>query len=169
MAHGSDPMIVLAIDPGPVESAWLVYNGETGRIRSFAKSPNDKLLASFRAGISADVDAVVIEEIASYGMAVGREVFETVFVSGQLAEAARPTPVARLPRIVVKQTICHDSRAKDANIRAALLDRFGGAGAKGTKAHPGPLYGVSADVWSALAIAVTWTERAAAAGGGPGR
>jgi hypothetical protein len=38
----------------------------------------------------------------------------------------------------------------------ALLDRFGGKSqAVGLKAHKGPLYGISRDVWSALAIALT--------------
>src|SRR3990167_6090451 len=56
--------------------------------------------------------------------------------------------------------LCHDSRAKDGNIRAALIDRFGPGKdrAIGRKATPGPLFGVSSDVWSALAIAVTFTD-----------
>jgi hypothetical protein len=150
--------VVLAIDPGFEQSAWLVYNGATAGIRSFAIMPNAELLERLRAGVSSEVGVVVIEQIASYGMAVGREVFETVFWSGRFAEAVHPRPVVQLPRLRVKQAICHDSRAKDANIRAALLDRFGGAGAQGTKAHPGPLYGISKDLWSALAIAVTYVE-----------
>ncbi len=154
--------VTLAIDPGFEQSAWLVYNGATSGIRAFGITPNADLLAHLRSSVSEDVDVVVIEQIASYGMAVGREVFETVFWSGRFAEAVYPRPVAQLPRLQVKQAICHDSRAKDANIRAALLDRFGGAGAQGTKAHPGPLYGISKDVWSALAIAVTYVELEAA-------
>lgn len=62
-----------------------------------------------------------------------------------------------LPRRAVKLALCGDSRAKDANIRQALIDRFGGSAAIGRKAAPGPLYGISRDVWSALAIAVTYT------------
>ena len=79
-----------------------------------------------------------------------------------------------LPRRAVKLALCGDSRAKDANIRQALIDRFGGSAAIGRKAAPGPLYGISRDVWSALAIAVTYTlaeargehDRAGAAAGG---
>jgi hypothetical protein len=63
-----------------------------------------------------------------------------------------------LQRRAVKLALCGDSRAKDANIRQALIDRFGGKDAAiGRKAAPGPLYGISRDVWSALAIAVTYT------------
>ena len=100
---------------------------------------------------------VVIEKIESYGMAVGAEVFDTVFWAGWFAEAVHRVPVVLLPRRAVKLALCGDSRAKDANIRQALLDRFGGSAAVGRKASPGPLYGISRDVWSALAIAVTYS------------
>jgi hypothetical protein len=43
-----------------------------------------------------------------------------------------------------------------ANIRPALIDRFGGSTAIGREAAPGPPYGISRDVWSALAIGVTY-------------
>jgi hypothetical protein len=151
-------MIVLAIDPGSAESAWLVYNGATGGIRAHAKTANDQLLEQLRNGVSPDIDVVVVEQIESYGMAVGHEVFDTVWWAGRFTEAAQPTPVVQLPRRAVKLAICHDSRARDANIRAALLDRFGGSAAKGSKRSPGPPYGVAGDVWSALAIAVTYAE-----------
>jgi hypothetical protein len=97
----------------------------------------------------------------SYGMAVGAEVFDTVLWAGRFAEAARRVPVVMLPRRAVKLALCGDSRAKDANIRQALLDRFGGSAAVGRKAAPGPLYGISRDVWSALAIAVTYSMQSA--------
>ncbi len=102
-------------------------------------------------------DVVVIEKVESYGMAVGAEVFDTVLWAGRFAEAAHRVPVVMLPRRAVKLALCADSRAKDANIRQALIDRFGGSAAIGRKAAPGPLYGISRDVWSALAIAVTYT------------
>ena len=107
-------------------------------------------------GILPFLDRLVIEQVASFGMAVGAEVFETVYWSGRFAEAVYPLPVDRITRIKVKTHLCHDSRAKDANIRAALIDRYGGPAAlrKG-----GDLYGVSKDVWSALAVAVTWADQ----------
>ena len=152
--------VVLAIDPGYEQSAWLVYNPATRGIRSFAITPNERLVRELRAELSADVEAVAIEKIESYGMAVGREVFDTVWWAGRFAEAVHPTPTYQVPRREVKLELCADSRAKDANIRVALLDRFGGVDAAvGRKATPGPLYGVSRDVWSALAVAVTWAAR----------
>jgi hypothetical protein len=151
--------VILAIDPGPVQSAWLVL-GHTAP-RAFAIYNNQALLDAFRAGdFTLDIECVVIEKIESFGMAVGAEVFETVYWSGRFAEAARPFDVERIGRLKVKTTLCHDSRAKDANIRQGLIDRFTTPEqpAIGLKRSPGPLYGVAGDVWSALAVAVAWTE-----------
>lgn len=160
-------MILLAIDPGPTQSAWLVLNTESIRPRGFAIEPNEAVLEMLSKPATRDfVDRVVIEQVASFGMAVGAEVFETVFWSGRFAEAARPVPFDRLTRLKVKQTLCHDSRANDANIRQALIDRYSDGRGKdvaiGRKASPGPLFGIANDVWSALAVAVTYADRQAA-------
>ena len=47
-------------------------------------------------------------------------------------------------------------RAKDSNIRQALLDLYGGDKRKaiGIKAEPGPLYGIKSHMWAALGVAV---------------
>lgn len=147
---------ILAIDPGSDRSAWLVL-GPNGRPYRFGILGNDEMLELLRRRVHI-VDVVVIEKIESYGMAVGAEVFSTVHWAGRFTEACRPLPVIQLPRRAVKVAICGDTRAKDANVRQALIDRYGGSAAVGLKAAPGPLYGVSKDVWSALAIAVTYAE-----------
>lgn len=152
-------MNVLAIDPGPERSAWIVW--AAGRVTRFGIDPNDIVLEMLRYGPD-DFDVAAIEKVESYGMPVGAEVFETVHWSGRFEEALRPTPVIRLPRMAVKMALCHDSRAKDPNIRQALLDRFGGKTAVGTKRAPGPLYGIHGDLWAALAVAVTYCDGAAA-------
>ena len=148
---------ILAIDPGTTQSAWLRYDGS--RPQGFGITANDVLVRALRSGGLPDV--VVIEKVESYGMAVGAEVFDTVWWAGRFAEAASRVPVVMLPRRAVKLALCGDSRAKDANIRQALIDRFGGSAAVGRKAAPGPLYGITRDVWSALAIAVTYTLQSA--------
>ena len=151
-------MNIIAIDPGSTESAWLRLTG--GRPDGFGKLPNVDLRRLLDRTLLAGVDAVVIEQMQSYGMPVGREVFDAVFESGRFAELAdfAAVPTFLLSRKRVVGHLCGSARAKDANVRAALLERFGGAGAKGTKAAPGPLYGVAADVWSALALAVTFED-----------
>jgi len=157
---------LIAIDPGCTQSAYVLWDGVT--ILQRQKVDNVGLLYDLVGGLL-QADEMVIEQIASYGMAVGAEVFETVYWSGRFAQAfaGRMKPVFRLKRLEVKMHLCHDSKAKDANIRQAILDRFGGKSAIGKKASPGPLYGVSGDEWAALAVALTfWDKRLRAVGGG---
>ena len=66
-----------------------------------------------------------------------------------------------ISRREVKLHVCGRSAATDADVRAALIDRFGPGKEKaiGKKASPGPLYGIKSHMWSALALAVTFHER----------
>jgi hypothetical protein len=153
-------MRVLAIDPGPVESAWVLYDPATKTPVSWAKESNDRV----RARVAQDflIKTVEIEMIASYGMAVGAEVFETCVWIGRFMETwrcRRAKEAGRVFRKDVKLHLCGSPRAKDSNIRQAIIDRFGGKEkAIGKKATPGPLYGMKADCWAALAVAITATE-----------
>jgi hypothetical protein len=156
-------MKLLAIDPGSERSAWLLL--EDGKPSEFGYESNEDLYFRLIQYRHSGWSAAVIESVDSYGMAVGREVFETVFWTGRYFEALIvEIPVVRLTRRKVKLHLCGTSTAKDANVRQALIDRFGGIGGKsaaiGTKAAPGPLYGVSGDVWAALAVAVAWADGA---------
>lgn len=145
-------MKVLGIDPGPENSALVVFDGE--RVSECWYTENEVLLSELKR--AACVFPLAIEKIASFGMPVGAEVFETVYWSGRFAQAYGVEHVERITRIDVKMHLCHNTRAKDGNIRQALIDRFGKCG---TKKKPGPLYGISGDLWSALAVAVTQHDR----------
>jgi len=112
---------------------------------------------SFHPGIN---HTVVIEQIASYGMSVGKEVFDTAMWSGRFIEifTRRGFTVEFLPRITVKMNLCKSPRAGDSNIIQALVDRFAPGQknhGKGTKKSPGWFYGFSADIWQAYALGVT--------------
>jgi len=153
-------MKILSIDPGCTESAWLIYdNAGVKGIHSFAKQPNDQLRREMKPCndhyISGQADHLAIEMVASYGMPVGKEVFETVLWIGRFIEAWGG-PFTLIYRKDVKLHLCGSVRAKDSNIRQALIDRFG---APGTKGNPGATYGISKDVWSALAVAITYADR----------
>jgi hypothetical protein len=63
--------------------------------------------------------------------------------------------VRLIPRRDVKLTLCGSARAKDTNIRQALIDALGEVG---TKKNPGPLYGVSGHYWAALGVAYTASQ-----------
>jgi len=145
---------VLAVDPGTTESAYVVFS--SGIIRLHGKLPNDELLRILPRLASTDgAPGIAIEMIASYGMAVGREVFETCLWVGRFIERLQPAPVRLIYRNEVKSHLCHSMKAKDGNIRQALIDKLGPPGKKKT---PGPTFGISGDVWAALAVAVTACE-----------
>ncbi|MFV2064116.1 MAG: hypothetical protein ACC726_11495 [Chloroflexota bacterium] len=159
-------MTLLAIDPGTTRSAWVNVVGDV--LLGFGILPNEQLLIWLRVighPVEGGIDQVVIEKVESYGMAVGADVFETVYWSGRFTEAAEPLPVDRIGRKAVKLHLCGNTRAKDSNIRQALIDRYGGVEGKraaiGLKASPGPLYGLSKDVWAALAVACVWADQQA--------
>lgn len=152
-------MKVLAIDPGNIESAYCIIDSETLRPESFGKVPNLDLIRV----IGDDPDMVVIERVASYGMAVGRDVFETCEWVGQYTACARMVgvPVDYVYRQDEKLHICLDSRAKDSNVQRALIDRFAQHDlkrGKGTKKNKDWFYGFAADVWAAYAVGLTWIE-----------
>lgn len=160
--------MILAIDPGPAESAFVIYHG--GMVVDHMKYGNNAICSMIQSSnpngrITPQLvaDHMVIECVASYGMAVGAEVFETCLWAGRFIQAwhsNHPDKWSKLYRKDVKMHLCGNMQARDSNIRAALIDRFGGTSAIGRKANPGPLYGISGDVWAALAVAVTYTDRA---------
>lgn len=156
-------MRLVAIDPGNELSAYVEYR--SGDVAAFGKIPNLELLGILSAyGASENRYALAIESIASYGMAVGATVFETCVWSGRFMQrwidvTGGAAPI-RVYRRDVKLHLCNTSRAKDANVRQAIIDRYGPGREKavGRKASPGPLYGVKADVWQAIAVAITAHE-----------
>lgn len=152
-------MRILGIDPGTTESAWVIYDTEAKDLIDFAIQDNQEVREAV------DLlcyELIVIEMIGSYGMPVGAEVFETCIWIGRFIEACG-LPWHLLKRGDIKLQLCNSRRAKDANVRQALLDRFPATGGGktpqvGTKKQPGPLYGMKSHLWSALAVAVAWWE-----------
>jgi hypothetical protein len=150
-------MKIIAIDPGNTQSAWCELI--EGKPAASSKDLNHAVLARLRNEGSPAADLLAIEMIASYGMAVGREVFDTCLWVGRFLEAwaSRGGAVQLVYRREVKLFHCGSARATDSNIRAALIDRYGPGRelAVGTKRAPGPLYGLKGDTWSAFAVALT--------------
>ena len=168
-------MRLLAIDPGNVQSAYVVVDDTPfSAPLDKGKLYNDDLLGlvvsnRWRA------THLAIEKIASYGMTAGATLFDTCEWGGRFIQAWRlmtghdHTSVFRRE---VKLHLCGQPRAKDANIRQALLDAYPATGGGkcpqvGTKTQPGPLYGVSADVWAALGVAATHLRWEPGPGGRP--
>ena len=160
-------MIVFAIDPGNTESAWCIMNDQY-ELLDFDKQPNIDVMNTLVYRLTNSntavtlIDDVVIERVASYGMPVGREVFETCEWIGRFSqEAEKKVDVNYIYRRDEKLYLCFDSKAKDANIRAALIERFAKhdfKNGRGTKSNPDYFYGVKADIWAAIAVAVTYLD-----------
>lgn len=148
---------MLAIDPGNVESAYVIVNADR-RPLAFDKIENHALIDLLDDEFLG-FTSCAIEMVSSYGMAVGEDVFHTVrwighFERRLLDQAHHPQLVKRGP---IKLHHCHSTRAKDSNVRQALVDRFAPGQpnhGKGTKAEPGWFHGFHADVWQAYALAV---------------
>jgi hypothetical protein len=153
-------MRILAIDPGNMETGYAILQLPEFQLIEFGKTENNALLGRFKAPLN--VDAVAIEMVASYGMAVGREVFETCVWIGRFTQALQGENIEYIYRREEKLALCHDSKAKDSNIRQALIDRYAKhdfKNGKGVKANPDVFYGVSKDVWQAIAVGVTHFEK----------
>lgn len=145
---------ILAIDPGTTESGFVVLLD--GQVRTSGVLTNDGMLQLLPEYAEQNY-TLAIEMIASYGMPVGREVFETCVWIGRFMQAWRkPDAVQLVYRKDVKSLLCGSAKAKDANIRQALLDMVG---PQGTKKAPGPTYGVKSHAWAALGVAVTATAQ----------
>ena len=156
-------MIILAIDPGTTQSAYVVYQDKD--VLGAGLIPNEQLsewigtsqiFSVLGDGHHEQPMKMYIEMVASYGMPVGKTVFETCVWIGRFIEQWGGD-WEYMYRKDVKMYLCNSTRAKDSNIRQALIDRYGGskAAAIGVKAAQGPLYGFKADMWAALAVAVT--------------
>jgi hypothetical protein len=158
--------MILGIDPGNKETALVLIDEQRIPAQS-EKIANAKLsnwIYAMWIQRSIFPEAIGIECIASYGMSVGAEVFETAEWSGRIREILDefigPDHIYRVYRKQVKLNLCGTTKAKDGNIRQALIDRYPAIGGGkcpqiGTKKEQGPLYGLHSDLWAALAVAHT--------------
>jgi hypothetical protein len=137
--------MILSLDPGTTHTAFVQFDQQ--KIVDHGHLPNAEIRQIL---IGREYDRVACEMIASYGMAVGASTFETCVWIGRFIEVAR-VDVELIFRKDIKLFLCGTMRAKDANIRQALIDKIG---TQGTKAQPGPTYGIKSHSWAALAVAV---------------
>lgn len=145
--------MILAIDPGPEQCGWALLSGLT--VMDSGVSTLHETLTMLRGTATHTPKCrIAVEMIASYGMPVGAEVFATCVNIGRMVEtcAERGREVQLVTRMEVKMHLCANPKAKDGNIKQALIDLLG---PQGSKKAPGPTYGVKSHAWPALAVAVT--------------
>lgn len=165
---------ILALDPGSSLTGWVLVDDD-GAVLAHGKDPNEQLLAWYRESLVHDEetldrgDLVVLEFMSPRGMSTSEHEFDALWWAGRLTEALEATglvTIERVSREEVKFVLLgkHGVPQPDARIRSILIDRYAAGGGKeaaiGTKAHPGPLYGVKADEWAALAVACAWRDDA---------
>lgn len=148
---------LIAIDPGTTKSGVCVFDGQ--KVADAYVASNETIVRQLNVvnRCNKEKPTVVIEMIASYGMAVGRETFETCVWIGRFMQVC--DDVHRMFRKEVKIHMCGTTKAKDTNIWQAILDRYGGKeSAVGRKKTPGPLYGVTSHSRAALALGLCWID-----------
>lgn len=156
--------MIFAIDPGNTESAYVEIDDDY-KLYGMGKVPNDEALSTMTHRLEKNRSfIVVIERIASYGKAVGKDVFQTCEWIGRFAQRAADCgcKVDYIYRKEEKLNLCNSTVAKDTNVRMALIERFAHhdfKSGKGTKKNPDVFYGVSKDVWSAVAVGVTYIDK----------
>lgn len=146
-------MTILAIDSGNVESGYCLIDSETYKPLEFGKIDNTQMLFKIK---ELNYDKIILEMVASYGMAVGASVFETCVWIGRFIQARKCPDFEYIYRKEEKINLCGSMKAKDSNIRQALIDRFGEVG---TKKNQGFFYGFKKDIWAAFAVGVTWLDK----------
>lgn len=157
-------MAFIGIDPGNVESAYVVVADDLSEVLEKGKVENLELMRLLtRFKLTYDIRYVAIEMIASYGMAVGASVFDTCVWIGRFKEHCLKLfwEVEFVYRKEEKMLLCHSMKAKDSNIIQALIDRFAPNTpnkGKGYKSNPGLFYGFKSDIWQAYAVAVTYYD-----------
>lgn len=155
--------MILAIDPGNIESAYVVLDENLKPI-AFEKCENEGIYDAMGMIFKRyqNITHVAIEMLACYGMPVGKEVFDTCVWIGRFYERIKRVDkglnlkdIRYIYRKDEKMNLCNSMKAKDSNIIQALKDRFG---EKGTKNNPGWFYGFKKDVWQAYAVGVTYHD-----------
>lgn len=150
-------MIYWGIDPGPSHcGVAYIRNGKphgtiipTSQLTDpYLPFPVNEINGEF---YSPDKVRVGIEMPVGMGQVIGGEVLETAFVVGQiyscLSQIAR---ISRYGRKEIKRYFGVTGKGSDSQIRSAMIKRWG---EPGTKANPGPTYGITGDAWAALAVA----------------
>ena len=68
---------LLSLDPGNTQTGWALVERETFKPLVHGKDDNEWLIDQIKHSEDFLSDGVVIEMVASYGMPVGAEVFDT--------------------------------------------------------------------------------------------
>lgn len=152
--------IILGIDQGNVESGVLSLTINPLKIASKAKIPNHlvlDLIKELKNDKTLNIH-LCIEKFKSYGMPMGQTTIDSIEWGGRFIQAFdNAAQTLSVPRKTITKHHCHSGKAKDGNVRQALIDRFE-PDLPPKKRPKGFLKGISKDEWSALAIALYYYD-----------
>lgn len=151
---------ILAIDPGNEVSGWVELDLHRGQVvRHGNATPNagiEELLGLREPG---DGTLVLVEILRPRGQPLWWQLIWTAIATGRMLRAWGGE-WDFLFRADVKHHLTGRTNSADANVNAAVRERWGGdkTVSVGTKSNPGPLYGLAKHAWPALAVAVAYAE-----------
>lgn len=171
-------MLVIGIDPGTHQSAFVAYSPDGRRVLNKGIEINERVLRAIYGLVQGGDTHGVIEDMVPY--ATGYSTKETIFWVGRFWEAFSQTGIYahRIVRDKVVMHLCgrlwvthvdedgkkHQKKLGDKHVKQALLTRFEASGGGkipqvGIKAKKGPLFGMKSHMWPALAVAITFSEK----------
>ena len=139
--------MIIGLDPGTTHTGYCLIDFSY-KVKEAGKAENARVRDMLK---QMPVSHAAIESLACYGMAVGREVFETAYQIGRFQEIleSRCVPVALYAKPEYGPAIAGVRKVTDSVIRQSLLLRFGGD----KKGEPLHLLRGDSDRRSAFAVA----------------
>lgn len=166
-------MKVLAIDPAPIESAYVLLDPISLKLHQFGMMKNTELISRKDLGFqhinSIPPIELAIERVRGMGQIAGNSLFETSEWVGMFYQAFTGEEKRMIARYEIKCHLCGSVTARDSDVRRKVIEHYqlnyqgvlggGKIPVIGTIKKPGPLYGVTKDVWQALGVALTYLDQ----------
>lgn len=146
-------MRVLGIDPGPAESAFVLFEGETQEIVETGELVNGAMREKIETWPARPRTLLALEEVVSYGKPTSTDAFRTARWCGRFDASWGWRHVYYSRHKIKGHLVRAGGRGTDAQVRRALVDRFG----KEILTRLGP----GSHVLAAFAVAVVAHDRLA--------
>lgn len=153
-------MMLIAIDPGPAQSAYVRMSIASGEWEVFDFGTlENSLFMEWLDSMLFSAGAVAVEEPYNFG-ASGTPVFRTQLMVGRIVQETMQHRRLAVTLIHPRQKLSAVGVMKKSQLNGALRELYGDGSktGKGTKSNPSQLYGIKDHEWSALAVGHTWIQ-----------
>jgi len=151
--------MILAIDPGDISSAWVLYDQKNKIPLKFAKDDNDSILDIVS---NFTYNKLLIQIARPHGMPISINKLSTYIWIGRFWGAFGRDNVELIDVDDVKRFFFGKiDKIKNSDIYKEVLKRYGGDKkiVCGTKEKPGILYGFNLETTLALSVAISFSEK----------